>query len=160
VPLLRSQTVNQFSPLPRNARVCVRPIHRRPLRPTRTRKPWPHLRRILRHFALRNRARRRPPARCILRHLAHLHASALRLRHPTVAIAGAIPVRQQNSSAVRPSASRQKRQCRHHRDRAQTHPLYRRNDHPPEGGPVHTASLFRFRKKTDSSQPHQIPLQK
>src|ERR1700735_1327531 len=76
--------------LTRLARARVRRVHRRPLRPPWPRKPRPDLRRILRDLALRNRARRRPPARRILWHLAHLHASTTGLRHSTMAITRAI----------------------------------------------------------------------
>ena len=68
-----------------------------------------------------------------------------------MAITRAIPVRQQDSGAISPRASRQKRQRRRHRDRTQTHLLNYSYDRLPEGVPVHTASLCRFRKKTDSS---------
>jgi hypothetical protein len=146
--------------LPRNAGIRVRSICRCAFSAPWPRKPRPNLRRVLRHPALRNRTGRRPPARRILRHLAHLRASAARLRHPAMAITRAIPMRQQNARSIGPGATRQKHQRRRNRHRAQTHPLNSSCDRPPEGVPVHTASLCRFQKKTDSSQPHPIPLQK
>jgi hypothetical protein len=66
----------------------------------------------------------------------------------------------QKPRSIRPRAPTQKRQRSRDRHRAQTRPLYRRYNRLPEGVPVHTASLCRFQKKTDSSQPHQNPLQK
>ena len=126
------------------------PIHRRPFRPSRPGKPRPRLRTIIRNLALRPRTRCRPPARRILRHLAHLHAPAARLRHRAVAITSAVAMRQE-PSAIRPRAPAQQRNRRRERRRAQSRPLHYRHDRPPEGGPVHIPSLSRFRKKTDSS---------
>ena len=144
-------------PLPRNA--CLRRIHRRPLRPPRPRKPWSSLRTVIRNLALRPRARSSPPARCILRHLAHFHATPSRFRNRAMAITRAIPMAQYRR-AIRPCAPSQKCQRRSDRHRTQTRPLRHLYHRPPEGVPVHTRSLYRLRKKTDSSQPLPIPLQK
>ena len=62
----------------------------------------------------------------------------------------------QERRAIRPRAARQKRQRHQNRDRAQSHPLHYRYDRLPEGVPVHTESLIRFRKKPIALSPTQF----